>query len=58
MKYVQKLIAFGYLLIALLIGCIAYIWHGEWQEVEALESDNRQIDEFRKDINNIHIQLI
>ncbi|WP_102407238.1 ATP-binding protein [Parabacteroides bouchesdurhonensis] len=58
MKYVQKLIAFGYLLMALLIGCIAYIWHGEWQEVEALESDNRQIDEFRKDINNIHIQLI
>ena len=58
MKYVQKLIAFGYLLIALLIGCIAYIWHGEWQEVEALESDNRQIDDFRKDINNIHIQLI
>lgn len=58
MKYIQKLIAFGYLLIALLIGCIAYIWHGEWQEVEALESDNRQIDEFRKDINNIHIQLI
>ena len=58
MKYVQKLIAFGYLLIALLIGCIAYIWHGEWQEVEALESDNRQIDDFQKDINSIHIQLI
>lgn len=37
---------------------IVYIWHNEWQEVEALESDNRQIDEFRKDINNIHIQLI
>ena len=58
MKYIQKIVASGYLLIALLIGCIAYTWHYEWQEVEALESDNRQIDEFRKDINNIHIQLI
>ena len=53
-----KLTAWGYGFIVLLIGCIAYIWHNEWQEVEALESDNRQIDEFRKDINNIYIQLI
>ena len=58
MKHIQKIVAPGYLLIMLLIGCIAYIWHNEWQEVEALESDNLQIDEFRKDINNIHIQLI
>ena len=58
MKYIQKIVASGYLLIALLIGCIAYTWHHEWQEVEALESDNRQIDEFRKEIDNIHIQLI
>lgn len=58
MKYIQKIVASGYLLVTLLIGCIAYIWHNEWQEVEALESDNRQIDDFRKDINNIHIQLI
>ena len=58
MKHIQKVVAFGYLMIALLIGGIAYTWHHEWQEVEALESDNRQIDDFRKDINNIHIQLI
>lgn len=58
MKYIQKIVASGYLLIILLIGCIAYIWHNEWQEVEMLESDNRQIEEFRKDINNIHIQLM
>ena len=58
MKYIQKIVASGYLLVTLLIGCIAYIWHNEWQEIEALESDNRQIDDFRKDINNIHIQLI
>ena len=58
MNYIHNIIVSGYLLITLLIGCIAYIWHNEWQEVEALESDNRQIDDFRKDINNIHIQLI
>lgn len=58
MKYIQKIVASGYLLIALLIGCIAYIWYKEWKEVEMLESDNRQIDEFRKEVNNIHIQLI
>ena len=58
MKYIQKIIASGYLLITLLIGCIAYIWYDEWQEVENLEADNRRIEEFRKGINNIHIQLI
>ena len=58
MKYLQKIIASGYLLIALLISCIAYIWHHEWQEVEALEVGNQRIDEFRKEVNRIHIRLI
>ena len=58
MRYIQKIVASGYLLISLLIGCITYVWHSEWQDIENLEYDNRQIDEFRKDINNIHIQLI
>ena len=58
MKHIQKIVAFGYLLITLLIGSIAYTWHHEWQEIETLESDNRQIDELRKEINDIHIQLI
>lgn len=58
MKYIQKIVASGYLLITLLIGCIAYVWHSEWQDIEKLEYDNRQIDELRKDIDNIQIQLI
>lgn len=58
MKHLQKAVAFGYTLIALLIGCIAYAWHHEWQEVEALEVGNRRINEFRKDVNLIHIRLI
>lgn len=58
MKYIQKLIAFGYLLIALLIGCIAYIWFYEWRIIENLEADNRLINKLKKDVNNIHVQLI
>lgn len=58
MRYIQKIVASGYLLISLLICCITYVWHSEWQDIEKLEYDNRQIDELRKDINNIQIQLI
>lgn len=58
MRYIQKIIAFGYLLIILLIACIAYIWRSEWQKVETLEADNRRIEFFKKSINDIHIQLI
>ncbi len=58
MQEFLRLVGCGYTLILILISCIIGIWHNEWQEVEALESDNRQIDELRKDINNIQIQLI
>ncbi len=58
MRYIQKIVASGYLLISLLIGCIAYVWHSEWQDIEKLEYDNWQIDKLRKDINTIQIQLI
>ena len=58
MKYLTKIVTYGYLMIALLIGWIAYTWHYEWQEVEALEVGNQQIDEFRKEVNRIHIRLI
>ena len=49
---------FGYLLIILLIGGIAYTWSYEWQKVESLESDNRQIDILQKKVNDIQIHLI
>ena len=58
MKNFQSVVTLGYLLIALLIGGIAYTWYHEWQEVEALEVDNQRIDEFRKEVNRIHIRLI
>lgn len=58
MKNFQSVVTLGYLLIALFIGGIAYTWYHEWQEVEALEVSNRRIDEFRKEVNRIHIRLI
>ena len=34
---------------------IAYIWCNEWQEIETLETGNKQINNFRKEINEIQI---
>ena len=53
-----KAIRLGYILISILIGCMAYNSLYEWQEVEALEVSNQQIDKFRKEVNRIHIRLI
>ncbi|MCS2427304.1 ATP-binding protein [Parabacteroides goldsteinii] len=58
MKYIQKILTSGYLLIILLIGCIVYTWFHEWRMIEVLETDNKRTDRFRKEINNIHVQLI
>ncbi len=57
-ELLRTLIGTGYLLICLLIAGIMYLWFHEWQEVEALEVGNRRIDEFRKEVNCIHIRLI
>lgn len=53
-----KAIQLGYILISILIGCMAYNSLYEWQEIEALELGNKKIDELRKEINNINIQMI
>ena len=53
----RKWIGLGYLIIFMLIGIIGYSWYCEWDEVEKLEVQNRQIDEFRKKINKIYIQF-
>ena len=49
-----KTIRLGYILISVLIGCIAYNSFYEWQEIEALELGNKKIDELRKEINNLN----
>lgn len=46
MKYIQKILTSGYLLIILLIGCIAYTWFHEWRMIEVLrnrQQKNRQV---------------
>ena len=57
-KNIRTLTAMGYLLIALLVSGIVYTWFSEWRGMERLETMNRQIESFRKEINIIHIQLI
>ena len=57
-KHWKSVIITGYIIIALLNFTVIYIWCSEWNKLEKIEFKNRQIDEFRKDINNIHIQLI
>ena len=57
-KNIRTLAAMGYLLIALLVSGIVYTWFSEWRDMERLETMNRQIESFRKEINIIHIQLI
>ena len=57
-KHIRALTAAGYLLMVLLVGGIIYTWLGEWRDLERLEVQNRQIDDFRKEINEVHIQLI
>ena len=52
-----KAIRLGYILISILIGCMAYNSLYEWQEIEALELGNKKIDELRKEINNINIRI-
>lgn len=54
----RKWIGLGYVTIIMLISIIGYRWHEEWNDIEKLEIQNRQIDEFRKEINSIHIRFI
>ena len=48
MKSIKNLISLGYLLMALLVIGIMYIWYKEWCDLEKLEVQNRHIDTFAK----------
>ncbi len=54
----RKTITFGYLLIAMLIGSIAYTSFYEWRKLETLEEENRHIDKFRFQLHDAHVQMI
>ena len=44
MKSIKNLISLGYLLMALLVIGIMYIWYKEWCDLEKLEVQNRHIE--------------
>ena len=58
MDFVHKVIISSHTIIILLVVGIAYTWYIEWHEVEILEAENKQIDELKKEINDVHIKLI
>lgn len=58
MKSIKNLISLGYLLMALLVIGIMYIWYKEWCELEKLEVQNRHIDTFRQESHEIFVLLI
>uniref|UniRef100_UPI00359C4186 hybrid sensor histidine kinase/response regulator n=1 Tax=Bacteroides caccae TaxID=47678 RepID=UPI00359C4186 len=58
MKSIKNLISLGYLLMALLVIGIMYIWRKEWYELEKLEVQNRHIDTFRQESHEIFVFLI
>ena len=43
-RFLRILVAAGYLLMCLLAGGIMYLWHYEWKEIEALETENQRIN--------------
>lgn len=57
-RYFRALIAAGYLLLSLLAGGIMYLWLQEWQELEALEAENRRINAFRQEVHHTYAQII
>ena len=58
MKSIKNLISLGYLLMALLVIGIMYIWYKEWCDLEKLEVQNHHIDTFRQESHEIFVFLI
>ena len=58
MRSIRKSIALGYMCIVVLVGCITYIWHKEWQEIETLEIENQQINYLRAHIHDTYMCVV
>ena len=43
---------------AVLVGCVAYTSFYEWQKLEGLEEENRQIDKFRLQLHDAYVRMI
>lgn len=58
MKQQHKIITYSHILILVLIGGIAYTWYNEWQDIDALETHNLNIDRLRTEIDDVQVGLI
>ena len=56
-RFLRILVAAGYLLMCLLAGGIMYLWHYEWKEIEALETENQRINNFRLEIHHVYGEM-
>lgn len=57
-RHLRTKIAAGYVLILLLVGGIVHTWLGEWQDLEELEAENRQINNFRKEVHDVYVRVV
>lgn len=55
--FLRTLISAGYLLMCLLAVGIMYLWFHEWQELEKLETGNRQINAFRQEVHHVYGEM-
>ena len=55
--FLRILIAAGYLLMCLLAVSIMYLWYYEWREIEALETENRRINNLRQEIHHVYGEM-
>ena len=56
-RFLRILVAAGYLLMCLLASGIMYLWHYEWKEIEALETENQRINNFRQEIHHVYGEM-
>lgn len=56
-RFLRPFIAAGYLLMSLLAVGIVYLWFYEWQELEALEAENRRINGFRREVYHVYGEM-
>lgn len=56
-RFIRTLIAAGYLLMCLLAVGIMYLWLYEWQEFEALETNNQRINSFRQEVHHAYGEM-
>lgn len=56
-RFLRMLISAGYLLMCLLAVGIMYLWFHEWREFEKLETENRRINGFRREVHDVYGEM-